>query len=158
MEGHQKKSGMGKGDAAHWKRLALMTALSFAAMYALMYMMVDKLANVQMSLNQVYMAGMMAAAMVIIELAVMGAMYPAGRTKNAVLVGSGIALVLLILFTRKQVAITERDFLRSMISHHASALLMCEQNRDIRDPEINELCRVILESQQEQIDFMKTKL
>jgi|UPI0003FB3022 hypothetical protein len=53
-----------------------MTALSFIAMFVLMYAMVDRFANVYPNLNQFYMAGLMAAPMVIIELLVMRAMYP----------------------------------------------------------------------------------
>ena len=56
-------------------RLLVMAVLSFASMYVLMYAMVNRLANVYPNLNQFYMAGLMAAPMVIIELAVMGAMY-----------------------------------------------------------------------------------
>jgi len=47
-----------------------MTALSFVAMYFLMYVMVNALDNVYMNFNQVYMAGLMAAPMVLIELVV----------------------------------------------------------------------------------------
>ncbi len=44
-----------------------------------------------------------------------------------------------------------------MITHHASALLMCSR-ATIRAPEVVELCQVILSSQQERIDQMKAKL
>jgi len=59
----------------HYVHLAVMTALMFAVMYALMYAMVDRFANVYSSLNQIYMAGLMTAPMVLIELAVMRSMY-----------------------------------------------------------------------------------
>jgi hypothetical protein len=49
--------------------LLIMTVLMFIAMYWLMYAMVDRLANVYPNLNQVYMAGLMTAPMVLIELA-----------------------------------------------------------------------------------------
>ena len=45
----------------HYGRLLVMTAISFIAMYVLMYAMVDRFANVFVNLNQVYMAGLMAA-------------------------------------------------------------------------------------------------
>ena len=57
-------------------RLALMTAVSFIAMFILMYAMVDRFASGYPNVNQFYMAGLMAAPMVIIELFVMRAMYP----------------------------------------------------------------------------------
>lgn len=55
------------GVRGMWARLAIMSVLSFFATYALMYMMVDEPANVCASLNQVFTAGMMTAAMVVIE-------------------------------------------------------------------------------------------
>jgi uncharacterized protein (DUF305 family) len=58
---------------------------------------------------------------------------------------------------RGQLAITDRQFLRSMIPHHAGAILMCE-TAPIRDPEIKELCTAIVSSQQSEIDRMKAKL
>ena len=39
----------------------MMTVLSFIAMYALMYAMVDSFESVYANLNQVYMAGLMTA-------------------------------------------------------------------------------------------------
>ncbi len=140
-----------------WTKLALMTALSFAAMYGLMYMMVDTSANVYASFNQFYMAAVMTAAMVIIEVVIMSSMYQGGLTKIIVISLSLISLTLFFTFTRKQVAISERDFLRSMIPHHGGAILMCK-NPNLQDPEIKELCRSITSGQQSEIDFMKMKL
>jgi hypothetical protein len=60
-----------------------MVVLSFAAMYVLMYRMVNTFANVYLNVNQFYMAGLMAAPMTIIELVLMGAMYR-DRTLKAV--------------------------------------------------------------------------
>ena len=141
----------------HYGRLMLMAVLSFVAMYVLMYAMVDKFANVYMNLNQFYMAGLMAAPMVIIELALMGAMY-SNRRKNVVIIAVSLAaLVLFWVFIREQTAITDKQFLRSMIPHHAGAILMCEE-APIRDAEIKQLCAAIISSQQSEIDQMKAKL
>lgn len=140
------------------KKLGLMTALSFIAMYILMYMMVDQFGNVYASVNQFYMVGSMTAAMVIIEIMVMGAMYKDKRANVKIIVVGFITLIICIAFTRTQFAISEKDFLRSMISHHASALLMCEQNTNLEDPEVKELCQTIRSGQQAEIDFMKMKL
>ena len=52
---------------------------------------------------------------------------------------------------------TDEQFLRSMIPHHAGAILMC-QEASIEDQEIRELCRSIIASQQTEIDLMKAKL
>jgi uncharacterized protein (DUF305 family) len=141
----------------HYGRLLLMAVLSFISMYVLMYAMVNTFANVYTNLNQLYMAGLMAAPMVVIELALMGAMY-SDRKKNVVIMAvSLVALSAFWLFIRQQAAITDRQFLRSMIPHHAGAILMCEE-APIRDPEIKELCAAIISSQQSEIDQMKAKL
>jgi uncharacterized protein (DUF305 family) len=141
----------------HYGRLATMAVLSFVSMYVLMYAMVDTLANVYVNLNQFYMAGVMTAPMVLIELALMGAMY-GDRKKNVVIAAVAVvALGVLWLSIRGQLAITDRQFLRSMIPHHAGAILMCEK-APIRDPEIKELCTAIVSSQQAEIDRMKAKL
>src|SRR6266498_610890 len=55
---------------------------------------------------------------------------------------------------RWQTAISDGQFLRSMIAHHAGAILMCEQ-APIQDPEIKRLCSNILKGQQAEIDQMK---
>jgi putative copper export protein len=60
---------------SHYGRLLIMVAISFVAMYALMYAMVDRLGNVHNDVNQVYMAGLMAAIMLPIELLVMRSVY-----------------------------------------------------------------------------------
>jgi hypothetical protein len=51
-----------------YARLALMAALSFVAMYVLMYAMVAEWRDVYPNINQAYMAALMAAPMVVIEL------------------------------------------------------------------------------------------
>ena len=141
----------------HYGRLLIMAVLSFLSMYVLMYAMVNTFANVYANLNQVYMAGLMAAPMVVIELGLMGAMY-SDRKRNIVI--AAVSLVALGAFwipIRQQSAITDRQFLRSMIPHHAGAILMCEK-APTRDPEIKKLCEAIVSSQRSEIDQMKAKL
>ena len=141
----------------HYWRLGWMTVFSFAAMYALMYAMVDRFANVYNNVNQVYMAGLMAAAMVIIELAVMSAMYHNSKLNAAIIAASIIALLGFWVGIRAQIAVSDKQFLRSMIPHHAGAILMCEKAA-IHDPEIKELCKTIIASQDAEIRQMKAKL
>jgi Domain of unknown function (DUF305) len=138
-------------------RLGTMAALSFVAMFGLMYAMVDRVANVVPNLNQAYMAALMTAPMVILEMLVMGSMYR-NRTLNvAILSASVVVLASSWFFIRGQVGISDRQFLKSMIPHHASALLMCRET-PLHDPEIQRLCDGIVSSQQKEIDFMKAKL
>jgi len=142
---------------SHYRPLYLMAALSFVAMYILMYAMVDQFANVFMNLNQVYMAGLMAAPMVLIELFVMRAMYADKRRNTIIAAVSVAALVLFWVLIRQQGAIGNSQFLRSMIPHHASAVLMCEKLK-ADDPQIRQLCAGIVRSQQQEIAQMKQRL
>src|SRR5512132_1500140 len=144
-DGHVATGHAGNSD---YRRLGIMTVLSFIAMYFLMYAMVNAVDNVYMNFNQVYMAGLMAAPMVLIELALMGSMYHNKRLNSLIAV---VAAVVLFLLIRRQTAIGDRQFLRSMIPHHAGAILMCNQ-ASIRDAGIKRLCQNILASQQAEID------
>jgi hypothetical protein len=140
-----------------YRRLLVMAGLSFAAMYALMYAMVDRFANVYMNFNQIYMTGLMAAPMVLVELLVMRGMYRSTRA-NAIMAAASLA-VFLICFgaIRVQAGISDKQFLRSMIPHHAGAILMCEQ-ASLRDSEVQALCKRIRASQAEEIAQMEAKL
>jgi uncharacterized protein (DUF305 family) len=141
----------------HYVHLAIMTVLSFISMYVLMYAMVDRFANVYSNRNQFYMAGLMTASMVLIELALMGSMYK-NRNANIVIVAVVVvALGVFFLGIRQQVAIGDKSFLRSMIPHHAGAILICER-APIQDAEIKKLCGEIISSQQREIDQMKSIL
>ena len=141
----------------HYGRLLGMMVLSFISMYVLMYAMVDSFANVYPSFNQFYMAGLMTAPMLIIELALMGSMYPSKKMNALLMLAGVIALGLFWMLIRQQTAINDRQFLKSMIPHHAGAILMCKE-APIRDVQIQELCRTITSGQQAEIDQMKTIL
>lgn len=138
-------------------RLAAMTALSFVAMYVLMYAMVDRFDNVFPNTNQIYMAGLMTAPMVIFELALMGAMYQNRAANIAIYAVSAVALIGFFAAIRAQLAIGDTQFLKSMIPHHAGAVLMCER-APISDPEIERLCATIVKGQNEEIAQMKALL
>jgi uncharacterized protein (DUF305 family) len=140
-----------------YARLGLMVGLSFIAMYALMYAMVDSWPNVYISVNQIYMAGLMAAPMALIELVLMGGMYKNRRLNIIVVATSVAALALFWILIRQQAAVSDKQFLRSMIPHHAGAILMCEE-APVEDSEIKALCQAILSGQQAEIAQMKAKL
>lgn len=130
----------------HYANLLIMTVVHFGAMYMLMYAMVNSYANVYPNLNQFYMAGIMTALMIILELLLMRSMYE-NKVINAVAMGFGaVILVAFFLFIRNQTAISDTEFLTSMIPHHGAAILMCKR-APIEDSEIQTL-----------IDQMKVKL
>ncbi len=156
-EQHASHGSSGQTHQGHYGRLLLMMALSFLAMYALMYAMVDQLANVYHNVNQFYMAGLMAAPMLLIELWLMSSMYP-DRRRNLILAGVTVVFMLFCWWgIRTQAAVRDRQFIRSMIPHHAGAILMCEENR-LKDPELVKLCQEIITSQKQEIAQMKQLL
>lgn len=149
--------GKHSGHMHHYMHLGIMAVLSFIAMYVLMYTMVDRFGNVYNNLNQVWMAGLMAAPMVIIELLVMRSMYPDTRLNMILIAVSAVLLIAFFVAIRQQVLIDDGQFLRSMIPHHAGAVLMCEKAA-VADAEIRSLCEQIIKSQQDEIAQMRTIL
>jgi hypothetical protein len=144
-------------SADHYRGLLIMAVLSFISMYILMYSMVNTIDNVYNNFNQFYMAGLMTAPMVLIELLIMRSMYQNKSLNTLITLVSVVAALLFFLFIRQQTAVSDQQFLRSMIPHHSGAILMCEQ-ATIQDPEIQALCASIIESQQEEINQMEAIL
>ncbi len=141
----------------HYSRFLIMIGLHFIAMYILMYSMVNAFNNVVSSFNQVYMAALMTSSMILIELPLMSSMYKSRRL-NAIILAVGVVLLIgSFMLIRRQGLIADRQFLRSMIPHHAGAILMCQQ-ASIKDREIQDLCKTIVSGQQAEIDQMKRKL
>ena len=141
----------------HYARLALMTAVSLVSMYVLMYSMTNTGRDVYNSLNQLYMAGLMTAPMVVIEMLLMSGMYQNKRLNAVVMAVSVLAGVVFFTFIRQQVAISDQQFLRSMIPHHSGAILMCE-GASLDDQRIKDLCKTIIAGQQAEIDQMRAML
>jgi peptidoglycan/LPS O-acetylase OafA/YrhL len=140
-----------------YKPLIIMAVVHFFAMYILMYSMVDNFSNIYPNFNQFYMAGIMTIPMLILEIFLMNSMYR-NKKLNLVIVGISVVIfIILFLFIRNQTVISDEQFLKSMIPHHAAAILMCEE-APITDAEVQELCNKIISNQQSEIEFMKTKL
>ena len=141
----------------HYRLLLLMAALHFAAMYVLMYAMVNTFRDAVPNLNQAYMAALMTAPMLIIEILLMGSMYGDKRRNLAVVGVATLVLVGAFLFIRQQTAIGDRAFLQSMIPHHSGAILMCRK-ASLQDAEIRRLCTDIEAGQRAEVDWMRAKL
>ena len=134
-----------------------MAVLHFFFMYIFMYFMVDKFSNIFPNLNQIYMAAIMTMPMIFLELFLMKGMY-SDRRLNFVLIAIAILfLIVLFIFIRQQTGISNIQFLKSMIPHHAGAILMCEK-ASLSDPQIIELCENITKNQQYEIEWMKSKI
>ena len=138
-------------------RLLLSLGVSYAVMFAVMFARVNTLDNVYASLNQAWMAGLMVAPMLLIMLATMRSMFHSAAL-NIALAVAGVALIALFWgLIRTQGGIGDTQFLRSMISHHAGAILVCER-ASLSDERVRRLCGQIIESQQREIAEMKQLL
>ncbi len=137
--------------------LALMTAIHFVFMFAMSYLMVHGASDIFINLNSFYMALWMVAPSVIIMLLLMKGMYPKKSLNKILIVSSALIFVFSYVFIRQQTLVGDAQFLRSMIPHHSGALLMCE-NAKISDPEIQALCKGIIEGQQREIEQMNSIL
>lgn len=145
----QSKSGM-----APYIRLLIALSISYVVMVIIMFSRVNLFSNVFLSLNQIYMAGLMIAPMLIIMLTTMGSMYKNKRLNIALLFTGAAMIGLFWMLVRTQAGVGNQQFLRSMIPHHASAILVCQQ-ASITDPRIEQLCGEIIESQEREIREMK---
>lgn len=137
--------------------LMTMIAVSFIYMYFFMYAMIDGVPHFYNNVNQIYMAGLMAAPMAIVELVVMRSMYNDRRINVIVVIISAIATFAFWFLIREQVAVGDSQFLRSMIPHHAGAILMCDQ-ASLSDQRLINLCKEIVDGQKREIAEMQSIL
>lgn len=145
------------GHSGHYWRLLMMMAASFVAMFILMYAMVDRFENAVTNVNQVYMAALMSAPMLALELLLMGRMYPNRRLNLALIAVAIVVGIASWMLIRQQTGIGDRQFLRSMIPHHAGAVLMCKE-ASITSSEVQRLCQGIVASQTDEIALMRRLL
>jgi hypothetical protein len=140
-----------------YRALLLSLVVSFAAMYALMYSMVDRLGHVYLNLSNVYMAGLMAGAMLPIMLLTMPSMFKNKRLNAGLWAASVVVLGSCWLLLRAEAGVGNRQFLRAMISHHSAAIQMCNES-SLTDSRVRALCDGIVSSQEREIVEMKALL
>jgi uncharacterized protein (DUF305 family) len=140
-----------------YRTFAIMLAINAAMMFALTYALVDQTAHILANINRVYMALLMTIGMIPTMLLLMRGMYPNKRLNYAILAGAGAAFVLVLALMRTQTPVGDVQFLRSMIPHQSSAIVMCEHAR-ITDAEIETLCGEIVEAQKREIAQMQAML
>jgi CDP-diglyceride synthetase len=137
-----------------YQKLALVISINTVLMFLITYVMIDSIDHFYFNINRIYMALLMAAPMVVLMLLVMRSMYD-NKKLNLLLYAAFIGLFILIFsLTRTQTPVGNEQFLRSMIPHHSSAILMCEQSNHT-DTEIITLCDEIVQTQIEEIIEME---
>ena len=154
-QGHGKQSN--NMQRHHYWMLAVNLGLSLLVMYVAMFAMIWSFGEFIQNVNFLYMALVMWAPMAIVMLLTMKSMYRDKRLNVILYAVFGLTLVLSFAAIRAQSLVGDRQFLRSMIPHHSSAILMCERAA-ITDPEIEKLCGQIVKSQREEIAHMQALL
>ena len=134
-----------------------MLLASFVIMYGVMFLNVDKLDHVYLSTTRAYMALLMVAPMALLMLAMMPMMYPDKKLNGIIAVTSVVVFILALVFLRSQTFIGDRQYMKAMISHHSSAI-MVSQEAKLKDPELKQLAEQIIRSQEKEIAEMKQML
>lgn len=140
-----------------YTKLGIAIGINTVVMFLLTYALIDTTDHFYANINRMYMAILMALPMVIVMLVVMRKMYPNARMNGVLHVAAAAAFVLVLWLMRSQTPIGNVQFLRSMIPHHSSAIVMCEEAA-ITDPDIRTLCDEIVKTQKEEIADMKRLL
>ncbi len=140
-----------------YARFAAMIATSTVVMFALTYLTTYSIDHVWFSQTRGWMALVMGAAMAVIMLGYMLAMYRS-RIANAVVVALSVAVFAISLaLVRTQATVDDVAYMKAMIPHHSIAVLTSERAR-IRDPRVRRLADAIIATQVREIAEMRQLL
>ena len=128
--------------------------VSFIIMYGVMFLNVDKLDHIYLSATRAYMSLLMVTPMAIIMLFMMPMMYENKKLNMIILAISIFVFVLALTFLRTQTFITDSQYMKAMIPHHSSAI-MVSQEANLKDPQLKKLAEQIIKSQVKEIAEMK---
>lgn len=137
-----------------YARFGIMILTSTIAMFALMYLNTYELGHVYFSETRVYMAIYMGAAMAIIMLGFMLAMYNNRAMNASIFTGSVLVFIFSLWLLRSQVTVDQVSWMKAMIPHHSIAILTSER-ATITDPRVRKLADGIIEAQRREIAEMK---
>jgi len=140
---------------AMYGRLAASLAVSGATMYLLAFSQIDLLGHFELSLSVFWITVSMVSAMGLIMLIAMWSMLPRPRVNVALAVVLALLLGGAFAASRTEALVGDDAFLRSMIPHHSRAIHMC-QEAGLDDPEIEELCTQIIQTQRDEIALMQS--
>ncbi|WP_258102205.1 DUF305 domain-containing protein [Marinoscillum pacificum] len=135
-------------------KFAVMMAISFVIMYAVMFLNADVLSHVMLSTTRTYMAILMIAPMAISMMFFMWGMYKNKLVNYIILGTSTIIFIATLTMLRQQTFISDVQWMKAMIPHHSSAI-MVSQKAHLKDPEAIKLAKEIIEAQEQEIAQMK---
>ncbi|MES2136340.1 MAG: DUF305 domain-containing protein [Pseudomonadota bacterium] len=144
----------------HYVMLGLNILISLIIMYFLMFEMIWSGDHFYNNVNMFYMAVTMAMPMGVLMLLLMGSMYRDRKLNTLLYLGFIVLFALAFVGIRAQGLVGDRQFIRSMIPHHSSAIEMCNR-ASISDPRLKDICfkpNGIVDSQTREIAVMKAIL
>lgn len=140
-----------------YEKFVIQLAVSLVIMYGVMFLNVDSIDHVYLSLTRLYMSLLMVSPMALLMLWMMKSMYT-NRKLNLVITVVAIGVFITSLaFLRNQTFISDKQYMRAMIPHHSSAI-MTSKNATIKDPSVKKLSDSIIASQEREIAEMKSML
>lgn len=137
-----------------YAKFAAMIATSTVVMFALMYLNTYAWGHVYFSETRAYMALVMGAAMAVVMLAYMLAMYTDRKVNVAIFASCAVVFVGALWLVRSQATVSDVSWMRAMIPHHSIAILTSERAQ-IEDPRVRKLADAIIEAQRREIAEMK---
>ncbi len=144
---------MEKMEKSNYGKFGVMVATSFVIMYGVMFLNIDQLDHLKLSHTRTYMTLLMVAPMAISMLLFMWGMYTNKKLNYLIL---GIAILVFatsLIALRQQVFISDVQWMKAMIPHHSSAI-MVSRKADLKDPEAIQLAKDIIEAQKREIEQM----
>jgi len=121
----------------------MISIMALSAILSAMYIWVDKMSDVRISLNDIFMVLLMIGWMLLFS--------------GNILAGLPIVLIAIYMI-REQTFVTEKQFIRGMIPHHSMAILMSKkllENRRQISPELRQLALNIIKTQSDEIAILK---
>ena len=137
-----------------YSKLMAMLLISFFIMYIVMFLNMEKTGHYYTSITRIYMAVLMVAPMAVVMMLMMGKMYPSKKTNMAIILISIIVFILVLTGLRTQTPIGDVQYMKAMIPHHSSAIMVSKQAA-IQDPEVKKLSEQIIQSQEKEIAEME---
>jgi hypothetical protein len=135
-------------------RFGMMIATSTIVMFGLTYLNTYAIEHVFYSQTRTWMAILIGAGMAIIMLAFMLNMYKNATANIAIFAGSALAFGLALWLVRSQETVDDTAYMKAMIPHHSIAIMTSERAH-IRNPRVRKLADQIIESQRREIAEMK---
>ncbi len=100
------------------------------------------------------MALLMVSTMAILMMVMMSNMYPDKKANTLIMIADAVVFVLVLIGLRTQTPIGDIQYMKAMIPHHSSAILV-SKNANIKDPEVKKLSEDIIKAQEKEIAEME---